>query len=326
MARWCVARRVAVRRAHALPKGWAAAPSLDLRRSATAGAAPSSPAPQPQVGCEQRALQGAAIFGNEFRYKEHAGFGPAGSGPDMRHARRRRLGVQLDLGGGRHRRRPPFIAEHSVYALYISGDLLPFAGESGRENIKVALHRMRADYEYLLYRPLDLMAKGDEVRYQVEFMYRHRRSGGLLSGRFRMIMRVEDGLIVRDRRISRPRQGRGVPAPVLRGSIDNGAHGPERRLSLSRARRGGGDARGGAAPAQQRAPPWPPSRCATSARGAPPCNPRSFQLGEHGGYRLRRLRDGCRGTDDPARRLVSRPFVRRWPRLSRARVCASRMN
>jgi ketosteroid isomerase-like protein len=90
------------------------------------------------------------------------------------------------------------IAEHSVYALYISGDLLPFAGETvGRDNIVVALHRMRADYEYLLYRPLDLNVKGDEVRYQVEFMYRHRRSGEVLSGRFRMIMRVEDGLIVR---------------------------------------------------------------------------------------------------------------------------------
>ena len=52
----------------------------------------------------------------------------------------------------------PFIAEHSVYALYISGDLLPFAGETvGRDNITVALRRMRADYEYLLYRPLDLI-------------------------------------------------------------------------------------------------------------------------------------------------------------------------
>jgi ketosteroid isomerase-like protein len=90
------------------------------------------------------------------------------------------------------------VAEHSVYALYISGDLLPFAGETvGRDDILVALHRMRADYEYLLYRPLGLMTKGDEVRYQVEFMYRHRRSGEVLSGRFRMIMRIEDGLIVR---------------------------------------------------------------------------------------------------------------------------------
>ncbi len=90
------------------------------------------------------------------------------------------------------------MAEHSVYALYISGDLLPFAGETaGRDNIAVALRQMRADYEYLLYRPLALTEKGDEVRYQVEFMYRHRRSGEVLNGRFRMVMRIENGLIVR---------------------------------------------------------------------------------------------------------------------------------
>ena len=91
-----------------------------------------------------------------------------------------------------------FIAEHSVYVLHISGDLLPFAGETvGRDNIAVALHRMRADYEYLLYRPLDLIVDGDNVRYQVEFMYRHRASGEVLSGRFRLIMRVENGLLIR---------------------------------------------------------------------------------------------------------------------------------
>ena len=90
------------------------------------------------------------------------------------------------------------VAEHAVYALYISGDLLPFAGETaGRANIEGALRQIRTDFEYLLYRPLDLIEQGDEVRYQVEFMYRHRRSGEVLNGRFRMIMRVEDGLIVR---------------------------------------------------------------------------------------------------------------------------------
>lgn len=90
------------------------------------------------------------------------------------------------------------IAEHAVYALYISGDVLPFAGvTAGRDNIAVALRRMRQDFEYLLYRPLDLVTNGDEVRYQVEFMYRHRASGEVLSGRFRMIMRIEKGLLVR---------------------------------------------------------------------------------------------------------------------------------
>jgi ketosteroid isomerase-like protein len=90
------------------------------------------------------------------------------------------------------------VAEDAVYVLYISGDVLPFAGETvGRDNIAAALRKIRQDFEYLLYRPLDLVTNGDEVRYQVEFMYRHRASGEVLSGRFRMIMRVENGLLVR---------------------------------------------------------------------------------------------------------------------------------
>jgi ketosteroid isomerase-like protein len=56
---------------------------------------------------------------------------------------------------------------------------------------------MRRDFEYVLYRPLDLKPNGSEVRYQVEFMYRHLGSGEVLSGRFRLVMIVEGGLIVR---------------------------------------------------------------------------------------------------------------------------------
>ena len=90
------------------------------------------------------------------------------------------------------------VAEHAVYTLYISGDVLPFGGETaGRDNIAAVLRKIRQDFEYLLYRPLDLVTNGDEVRYQAEFMYRHRASGEVLSGRFRMIMRVENGLLVR---------------------------------------------------------------------------------------------------------------------------------
>lgn len=91
-----------------------------------------------------------------------------------------------------------WVAEDSVYALYISGELLPAGGETvGRANIEAVLRQVRLDFEYLLYRPLNLKANGAVVRYQVEFMYRHRRSGETLSGRFRLVMRVKDGLIVR---------------------------------------------------------------------------------------------------------------------------------
>lgn len=91
-----------------------------------------------------------------------------------------------------------WVAEDSAYALYVSGELLPHGGETvGRASIEAALRQVRLDFEYLLYRPLNLKAKGEVVRFQVEFMYRHRRSGETLSGRFRFVMRVKDGRIVR---------------------------------------------------------------------------------------------------------------------------------
>ncbi len=90
------------------------------------------------------------------------------------------------------------VAEDAVYALHLSDDLLPTGGETvGRANIEAALRKVRQQFDYLLYRPMGMRADGDAVRFQVEFMYRHRRSGEILSGRFRMIMRVENGLIVR---------------------------------------------------------------------------------------------------------------------------------
>ncbi len=90
------------------------------------------------------------------------------------------------------------VADDAVYKLHVSEDLLPVGGETvGRVNIEAGLRLARKQFDYLLYRPLDLVAKGNDVRHQVEFMYRHQASGELLSGRFRMVMRVEGGRIVR---------------------------------------------------------------------------------------------------------------------------------
>jgi ketosteroid isomerase-like protein len=90
-----------------------------------------------------------------------------------------------------------FLADHCVYTLFIDGELLPVGGETaGRDNIEAGLRVLRQQFEYLLYRPRDINADSGRVRCQVEFMYRHRRSGEILSGRFRLVMHVEDGLIV----------------------------------------------------------------------------------------------------------------------------------
>jgi len=90
------------------------------------------------------------------------------------------------------------VAEDAVYALHISGEALPHGGETlGRAKIGAALRRAREEFEYILYRPFKLTADGSTVRFQVEFMYRHRESGEMLNGRFRMVMLVKDGFLVR---------------------------------------------------------------------------------------------------------------------------------
>lgn len=91
-----------------------------------------------------------------------------------------------------------FVAEDAVYELHVSDVLIRCGGvANGRDNIGTVLTQFRAKFEYILYRPLTLVCDGDTVRFQVEFMYRHCASGEMLSGRFRHVMRVKDGLIVR---------------------------------------------------------------------------------------------------------------------------------
>lgn len=91
-----------------------------------------------------------------------------------------------------------YIADDAVYALYISRELLPFGGETvGRANIERSLRQMRDQWDYLVYRPRSFVAIIDSVRVRVEHMYRHRASGEVLSGNFRLVLRVRDNLIVR---------------------------------------------------------------------------------------------------------------------------------
>ena len=74
------------------------------------------------------------------------------------------------------------IAEHAVYALYISGDLLPFGGETvGRDNITAVAAPNPPGIRVPAVPPARPKPNGDEVRFQVEFMYRHLRSGEVLE-------------------------------------------------------------------------------------------------------------------------------------------------
>lgn len=91
-----------------------------------------------------------------------------------------------------------YIAHDCSYALHISDEALPFAGETvGRTAIEATLRHIREKFDYLLYRPFNIHDEGDRVRLQVEFMYRHRASGEPLSGIFRLVLQFRDGEIIR---------------------------------------------------------------------------------------------------------------------------------
>lgn len=91
-----------------------------------------------------------------------------------------------------------YIAHDCVYALHISEVALPFAGETvGARAIEGTLRHIRDNFDYLLYRPFNVHDEKEQVRLQVEFLYRHRASGEPLSGQFRLVLKFRDGLIVR---------------------------------------------------------------------------------------------------------------------------------
>ena len=91
-----------------------------------------------------------------------------------------------------------FIAEDCVYALHISNEVLPFGGvTAGRANIEAVLRQIRDKFDYLVYRAHNIVAEGHLVRLRVEHMYRHRASGEILSGNFRLVIEVRDGLLIR---------------------------------------------------------------------------------------------------------------------------------
>lgn len=91
------------------------------------------------------------------------------------------------------------MSESASYTLHLEQSLLPFAGTTtGRDEIGEQLRAMLRDWDYLVFRPGPPRAHVDdanEIHNRVEFIYRHRASGEILSGFFRLVCRVNDGLI-----------------------------------------------------------------------------------------------------------------------------------
>jgi len=85
-----------------------------------------------------------------------------------------------------------------IYTLNVSPDALLLGGEThGRDAVTAKMLGIRDQFDYLVYKPRVFSIRGDTVRTRIEFVYLHKRSGELLSGRMRSVFTVRDGLIVR---------------------------------------------------------------------------------------------------------------------------------
>lgn len=90
------------------------------------------------------------------------------------------------------------MADDAIYTLHISKAIVPYGGEHrGKVAIRACFTALLETFEGLLDRPFPVFVDGNNVRGQVEFIYRHRVSFHILSGRYRVLWEICDGLIVR---------------------------------------------------------------------------------------------------------------------------------
>lgn len=90
------------------------------------------------------------------------------------------------------------MADDIVFCLYLDQDLLAFAGETvGKPAVLAAFTRMRQDWDYLARRTTHMVEEDDVVRLGLEYMYRHKASGEILSGNCRIVVRFRDCLVIR---------------------------------------------------------------------------------------------------------------------------------
>ena len=92
------------------------------------------------------------------------------------------------------------LADRIEYTLYLDESVVPFAGTAeGKFDFVRRLADMHRYFEYILFRPTEPRAHEDGFHAGVEFIYRHRATDEILDGRFRLVIQVANGLVVRIR-------------------------------------------------------------------------------------------------------------------------------
>lgn len=90
------------------------------------------------------------------------------------------------------------VHDNILYKVHVGQGALPFGGEArGKEACRDLLFSILADFDYLKYEPAIISVKGNVVRAQVRFVYRHRLTGETLEGTRRLVFQIANGLVTR---------------------------------------------------------------------------------------------------------------------------------
>jgi ketosteroid isomerase-like protein len=89
-------------------------------------------------------------------------------------------------------------ADDIVFAIHVSTDIMPFAGETrGKADIAPRLQMILDGFHFLAYRPLHICEDDDQFHAQVLYHFRHKVTGHEIEGTMRHVGRIEGDKVVR---------------------------------------------------------------------------------------------------------------------------------
>lgn len=90
-----------------------------------------------------------------------------------------------------------YMSEDCVYNLHLPPDLFAFAGRhEGKSAVRRALGGILESFTVIAFALDWVQVRDDAVHSQSVYFFRHKASGQELDGRFRLVWRICDGLIV----------------------------------------------------------------------------------------------------------------------------------
>lgn len=85
-----------------------------------------------------------------------------------------------------------YLTDDVVYSLHLDETLYPFAGGiAGKHEFRQRLQEMRSAFDYIHWNPGTIrVAEDGSAKVLVEFVYKHKASGEVLDGVYRLVVKI----------------------------------------------------------------------------------------------------------------------------------------